>query len=72
MGGSPKFALAADDWQRIAKGFLIAGAGFLAAFLATQVIPALAADQSNLTNMALTAACSVVVNALRLYASDTR
>jgi len=72
MGGSKNFALAADDWQRIGKGFLIAAAGFTAAFITTNVIPTLAADTTSVTNMALTAAFGVVANALRLFATDTR
>ena len=72
MGGSPRFGLASDDWLRIGKGFLIAAGGFAAAFITTTVIPALAADTTSVTNMALTAVFGVVVNALRLWSSDTR
>lgn len=72
MGGSKNFALASDDWQRIGKGFLIAAAGFVAAYITTTIMPALAADTTSVTNMALTAVFGVVTNALRLFASDTR
>ena len=72
MGGSPRFGMAADDWGRVGKGFLIAAGGFVAAFITTNIIPALAADTTNVTNMALTAAFGVVANAIRLWCSDTR
>ena len=72
MGGSPNFGLAGEDWLRIGKGFLIAGGGFVVAFITSTVIPALAADSTSVTNMALTAAFGVAANALRLWLSDTR
>lgn len=68
---SNRFSLSVDDAKRIWRGFLLASAGFAAAYITATVIPALQADQTNVLDMALVAVFSVAANALRLFASDT-
>ena len=70
--GSKPFSLSGDDALRIFKGFGIALAGFVAAYITTSIIPALQADGTSLVNMALVAVLSVAANALRLFMTDTR
>lgn len=68
---SNRFSLNADDAKRIWRGFLLASAGFVAAYITTTVIPALQSDQASVLDMALVAVFSVAANALRLFALDT-
>ena len=72
MGGSPRGQIGGTDWNKIGKSLLIGLGGFALAFITGTVLPALEGGTPNVTTMAITAACTVVANAIRLALSNTQ
>lgn len=69
--GSEKFSLSVSDFKRIGVGVLLAAAGAVASYLATDVIPVFSQDTTDIAKLSLAAFLSVAVNALLKFVRDT-
>lgn len=70
MNGSPRFRLNRDDLASIGRGALLAAAGAVVTYLATEVLPHL--DQTTVVGAVVAGIASTLINAIRKYVSDTR
>jgi len=69
--GSDRFSLSGSDLKKIGLGALLAAAGAVASYLATDVIPVFNSDSTDIGKLALAAFLSVAVNALLKFVRDT-
>ena len=70
MNGSPRLRLNKTDVLAVLRGALLAAAGAIAAYLATNVIPNL--DESTVLGAMLAGIGATLLNVLRKYLLDTR
>lgn len=70
MNASSRFQLNSRDWLRIGKGALLAAAGAVAAYFATEVLPTL--DHSTMLGASIAAIASTLLNLVRKWLADSR